>query len=210
MNAVLTEELPVLPEMTHPYRGYVMDNYRNPSNYGTYAAIGSGRSPEQLVNEGNHYSAAYVSMWNEAHNENARRNATVDPVALTLGELDDLRAQVATLTAENDRLKLSQISGDDPRLTDFWDKANELASNAGHCSVYDELAEELGGPGRVKSYDFTVDVTVTVTVTGSGRDEDAAWENVDREMIHEAFENTSTDAYSISYNGYDDYEVVDD
>jgi hypothetical protein len=50
-----------------------------------------------------------------------------------------------------------QISADDYRLTDFWEEAHRVADEAGHCEVYDQLVERLGGPTR------TIEVVVEVT-----------------------------------------------
>ena len=78
----------------------------------------------------------------------------------------------AELRAQIDTLRNDQIMGDDYRLTDFWEKAQELADRAGHCSVYDEIAEALGGPAREREYDVTVTYSATWTV--SARDEQSA------------------------------------
>jgi hypothetical protein len=60
------------------------------------------------------------------------------------------------------RLSNEQINGSDPRLADFWAEAQELADKAGHCQVFDDIAEALGGPSREK--DYTVEVTMMVSV----------------------------------------------
>lgn len=69
-------------------------------------------------------------------------------------------------------LRNEQIMGDDHRLTEFWDKAQELADRAGHCKVYDEIAEALGGPRREREYN--VHFTYTYCFTVSARDEESA------------------------------------
>jgi hypothetical protein len=77
-----------------------------------------------------------------------------------------------SLLNEHRKLVHEQIMGDDHRLTEFWEKAQELADRAGHCSVYDEIAEALGGPARERDYDVTVTYTATWSV--SARDAQSA------------------------------------
>ena len=81
-------------------------------------------------------------------------------------------------------LRNEQIMGDDHRLTEFWEKAQELADRAGHCSVYDEIAEALGGPARERDYDVTVTYSATYTV--SARDPESAIDFA-TEMIEDAY-----------------------
>ena len=97
------------------------------------------------------------------------------------------------------RLRDEQIDGSDNRLTDFWAKAQELADKAGHCRVFDEMAEALGGPGRER--DYTVTFTYTGTFTVSARSEDEAVEFA-REGIQ--------DHYNIGDLSEDDYTVDED
>jgi hypothetical protein len=60
--------------------------------------------------------------------------------------------------------RLSQpIEADDHRLTDLWERAGEIADRRGYCSVYDELAEELGAPTRSVSGEVVVEVTRSQT-----------------------------------------------
>jgi len=91
---------------------------------------------------------------------------------LTVIELNQLQAIIAELRTQLDRARYTQIMGDDHRLTEFWEKAQELADRAGHCSVYDEIAEALGGPAREREYDVTFTYSTTYTVTA--RDEETA------------------------------------
>jgi hypothetical protein len=85
---------------------------------------------------------------------------------------------IGALQTEVNALRTEQIVGSDPRLTDFWQTAMELADNANHCEVFDQIAEALGGPSRVKEYSVTVSfnmtVPVTVTVAVEARNEDDA------------------------------------
>jgi hypothetical protein len=105
----------------------------------------------------------------------------------SIEELNRLWALLATARTNADhlanevaRLKTEQIHGDDPRLSDFWAKAQELADRGNHCEVFDEIAEALGGPTRYHEYDCEVTVPVsgytTITVSVEARDEDSASE----------------------------------
>ena len=104
--------------------------------------------------------------------------------AVCLADISGLQATIAELRARIDTLRNEQIMGDDHRLTDFWEKAQELADNAGHCSVYDEIAEALGGPARERDYDVTVTYSATYTV--SARDPKSAIDFA-TEMIEDAY-----------------------
>ena len=123
-------------------------------------------------------------------------------------------AEYTTALQESERkLKFEQIMGDDPRLSDFWEKAQELADNANHCEVFDTIAEALGGPSRIK--DWTVDVTlmvsvpVTYTVNCEAKNEDEA-EEYAREIVRNVsssdFEDCAdwysaeADTYSMSFD----------
>lgn len=99
-------------------------------------------------------------------------------------KMADQQVTISELRGEIDRLRYTQIMGDDHRLTDFWEKAQELADRAGHCSVYDEIAEALGGPAREREYDVTVTYSATYTVTA--RDEESAIDYA-TELIEDAY-----------------------
>lgn len=71
--------------------------------------------------------------------------------------------RLETLEDENRILRFAQLSGGDSRLTDFWDKAHELANEVGFCTEYDKLAEALGGPARMLEWSGAVGVTVTLS-----------------------------------------------
>ncbi len=87
---------------------------------------------------------------------------------------------------ELNRLRNEQIDGSDPRLASFWEKAQQLADQAGHCQVFDEIAEALGGPRREREYIVSITSYVTVPVSYSmtvmAPDSDVA-----RELAEEAF-----------------------
>ena len=87
---------------------------------------------------------------------------------------------IASLRTENLNLRTEQIEGSDPRLTDFWAKAQELADRANHCEVFDNIAEALGGPRRQREYSvrvtFMVSVPVTLNMAVEARDEEEARE----------------------------------
>lgn len=207
-----TTDLPVLSVLPHGYRDPRFEepyNIRGLWNGTAESAMPPADTQEGLNRLAHGYprTAAAVSIWNEAHNEQARRSADRQQ---EFGPLDDLRHKLELANAEVDRLRNEQIKGDDPRLAEFWAKANEVASNAGHCSVYDQMAQELGGPGRVKSYDFDVSVSTSVSVSAQGLTPDEAWQNVSREEVFEAFQNSNIDSYSLNYSGWDDWSEADD
>lgn len=47
------------------------------------------------------------------------------------------------------------IDIDDPRLQWIWDDAGAYAANRNYCNVYDQIADELGIPGRVRDFKVT-------------------------------------------------------
>lgn len=125
-----------------------------------------------------------VMIWEEAHTENERRSTPVRSRAeepdtyvwslATSRDLADAEQTVRQLRAEVERLRREltdertrQIDGSDYRLTEFWERAGDLADEAGHCQVYDELAEALGGEPRRQDYDVTVTYRYCVSLTRS-------------------------------------------
>lgn len=118
-----------------------------------------------------------------------------------------LTAQVASLTDRVRQLQYSQISGDDHRLSDFWTKAQELADEAGHCEVFDNLAAQLDGPRREKEYRVMVDVTITLSVSVSvmATDSEAAESLVDEDDVTNQIEGYSS--LSNYYSTGIDWEV---
>ena len=75
------------------------------------------------------------------------------------------REVIEAIRQENETLRTEQIVGSDPRLTRFWEQAQELATRANHCDVFDDMAEALGGPRRIKEYTVTTSVPVVVWVS---------------------------------------------
>lgn len=129
-----------------------------------------------------------VSIWEEAHAEHAERFPTVRPrseepftyiwsadlawdLALAERDVRNLRAEVGRLSATVTALRTEQIDGSDFRLQEFWRKAGDLADEAGHCQVYDELAEALGGEPRRQEYSVTVTYRFTVDLTRAEADD---------------------------------------
>jgi hypothetical protein len=78
--------------------------------------------------------------------------------------MTELEETISSLRGRIDILSNEQIQGSDSRLTDFWQKAQELADNANHCEVFDQIAEALGGPSRVKEWSVTVTMMVSVPI----------------------------------------------
>lgn len=128
-----------------------------------------------------------VTIWEEAHAEHAERfpvrSRAEEPdtyvwmvdIAWDLAhaerDLRNLRAEVGRLSARVTELRTEQINGSDPRLTSFWERAAELADEAGHCEIYDELAEALGGEARRKDYDVTVIYRYSVSLSKAEADD---------------------------------------
>lgn len=127
--------------------------------------------------------------------EAARRQA--EALGATFAQREKLRAivterrdaQAALATAQETinelRTRVSQLQneqitdGSDHRLTEFWERAAQKASDENYCGEYDRMAELLGGPGRVKTYDVTTRVTIEITVQVEARSDDDAVEQVD-------------------------------
>ncbi len=55
------------------------------------------------------------------------------------------------------RVPAGSIAPNDERLSYLWDRASAIADRRGLCAEYDSICEELGIPGRVRS--FTVEVS---------------------------------------------------
>lgn len=66
------------------------------------------------------------------------------------------------------------IAADDPRLNWLWEDAATLAKQQGYCGHYDRLTNELGIPGRPRSFKVTGKVgslSVSGNYTARSRDE---------------------------------------
>ena len=72
---------------------------------------------------------------------------------------------IQRLRVEIRQLRTEDIEASDSRLSTMWEKAGEIADRRGYCSVYDELAEELGAPTRTVDGVATITVTRTQTIT---------------------------------------------
>lgn len=94
--------------------------------------------------------ASYVADIAQAHD-----------LAILENKNRDLRTQVAQLRSALDSTNYDQIKGSDHRLQEFWAEAQRLADEAGHCEVFDNLAEALGGPRRNRSGHVHVTATVS-------------------------------------------------
>jgi hypothetical protein len=96
----------------------------------------------------------------------------------------DCQSQIATLTAQREEWRertnnalREQITGDDYRLTDFWQRAGDLAEEFEFCNEYDRLADAMGGPAR--EYEFEVEHEITVSVTFTAVTTQTASRNAD-------------------------------
>lgn len=112
----------------------------------------------------------------ERPNQNAKSTLTESARVLIELELGNEQKAEAMSNAEKTireqgerirELTNAQIQGNDHRLTDFWQRAGELAESAGYCDQYDHLCEQLGGVPRSVDYVVTHEVTVTLTVNAS-------------------------------------------
>lgn len=76
------------------------------------------------------------------------------------------------------------IDADDPRIQWIFVDAAKIATRKGHCSVYDDIADELGVPGRERS--FTIKRTVNgfeVSKKFTARSKKLAEAEFDKELV---------------------------
>lgn len=57
------------------------------------------------------------------------------------------------------------IEVDDPRIAWIWEDAGRLADRLGYCRVYDRMVEQLGAPGRERTFTIKLSVSEGVEVT---------------------------------------------
>ena len=116
-----------------------------------------------------------------------------------VAKMTDQQETISNLWGRIDTLNSEQIEGSDHRLSNFWAKAQELATEANHCDVFDQMAEALGGPRRLKGY------TITLAISG--------YINIDVEAVdaEDAMEQAS-EAYRNGYvdNNFGDLDGVDE
>ena len=151
-----------------------MDNYPNPVES---PSGDSDTPPPPAMRDGWHPSADNMTATLYKNNEAV---IVAQDMASVAYRLDVNARQIESLNETVSRLSNEQIDGSDYRLATFWEKAQELADEAGHCSVYDEIAEALGGPARER--EFEVEFTFTQTITVTARDEEGA-EELARDML---------------------------
>lgn len=129
--------------------------------------------------------ASYVADIAQAHD-----------LAILENEARTLRAQLAQVRERLAVLNFDQIKGDDHRLTEFWAEAQRLADEAGHCQVFDNLAEALGGPRRITSGVVCVQVTLHLDV----RVEDISDYDLDEDSLRDHL--YEADLYDIAVSDY--------
>lgn len=79
------------------------------------------------------------------------------------------------------------IGPDDPRVAWLWEDAARIATREGHCGVYDKITDELGIPGRVRTFSRTKTVNgISVSATIRARSTQEA-EEIFAARIKEAF-----------------------
>lgn len=147
---------------------------------------------------------------------NADANATPVDAVIIENVHAECEAKIEALTERVTKLS-AQVDASDPRLTEMWERAGEIADRRGYCSVYDELAEELGAPTR--SVDVTARITVTRTqtftvyvsaseVSASGLSNDWRTEladHIDDYMVGEACDEADVEGESIDWE-FSSYE----
>lgn len=153
-------------------------------------------NPTPAVSDGWHESADGLTVSLYKDNE----VVIVQTASQAAYRLNINDSTIERLTARVNTLESEQITGDDYRLADFWAKAQELADEAGHCDVFDQIAEALGGPARVKEYQVTLSFTATWSTTVEARDESDAIEQARESFRYNAdegdFENVDEDRYN--------------
>lgn len=221
-----------LPTLTDSQRERIASE-RGLSDYWRPMQIENYDTPSQFVTHGNHdpindynvtrYSRARIAdILNSAYNEHAEREAlstspqerTAQARALAtmrsresaaLAQVDQLREQLNRLSEQVERLRSDQVRADDPRLSEFWEAAHQAADRAGHCQVFDQLCEELGGPRRATPGTAVVSVTFDVSVSVSDIHD---IDDLDDDEITEAIVNLSRheidlDGWHVSYTDAD-------
>lgn len=153
-----------------------------------FVAVVDSNDPTRWANWGDAESLPYAESWVEGLNNGTRprsglswtrisdhpyradlspvtedRTATGRALAALRRREVDLSREVATLREEAERLRTAQIKGSDPRLREFWEEAQEAATRADYCEVFDRLADELGGPTRYVEVEVTVNILHTFT-----------------------------------------------
>lgn len=141
-----------------------------------YVQGGDGSSSEFYRDLYNNSAGMASAVYEEA--ENMRRFLASMTPEVPLGDVvlvplveptgptvDELTSQLAMQVALRTKYQYDQIRGDDPRLSDFWEEAHRVADKAGHCQIFDELCEALGGPRRTVPGVATVSVRLTVSIS---------------------------------------------
>lgn len=126
-----------------------------------------------------------------------------------------LDAQIEQLRAHRDRLTSGQVRAHDPRLSAFWERAGEKASDEGMCEVYDDIVDEVGGVAREHVYDVDVSATVTISATlsrtarsGEGASDSIHDEDRD-DILAEMLERLGMDSDITFHANADDIRVGD-
>ena len=122
----------------------------------------------------------------------AKLRALVEEVKSTKAELAQFKQLNATQSARIATLRNEQISADDERLTDFWERAHSVADDHGYCEVFDTIVTELGGPQREVELSVEVTMTFTVPIT-IGRND------ISRTEIHEYQTNFEITYFTTNY-----------
>lgn len=94
--------------------------------------------------------------------------------ALSLLNPNDPRAKEPRQLGTPPEDVVDPLMPDDPRLSWFWDDAGQLAKQMNHCSVYDQMCDRLGVPGRMRTISVSLEVnglTVSTKVEARSKKE---------------------------------------
>jgi len=113
--------------------------------------------------------------------------AEEDPIAVARDAVEEMNKLREELTAALQRADYmaERVSEADKRadnwyreLEEFKQRVSDVGEAAAEkhdwCSVYDDIMEELGLPGRLREFEVDVEVTYTTTVTVEARSMDDA------------------------------------
>jgi hypothetical protein len=127
--------------------------------------------------------------------------------AYELATLMDIhRNDLARMVTLHERITAlsGQVTGSDDRLDDFWAEAQRIADEAGHCRIFDDLAEALDGPRRVTSGRVCVTVTMHIDIPVDNISD----YSIDQDDVRDAV--YAADRYDLVVNSYDIVEEQSD
>jgi hypothetical protein len=117
-------------------------------------------------------------------------------------QVTEFQSLNANQSATIQRLMEEQVKGNDPRMSEFWAAAHDVAEEAGHCADFDNMADQLDGPRRKVTYRVVLERTVSYTETCTVEVEIDRSHNVETSDLKEA-------AQAIDENGGLDWSNED-